>query len=139
MGGRRPPSVSVMLARRGRNGLPRAVAAGKHGGMAKPRPELVDYYADVFAPLGPVEVDRLFGGWRYRIGDRAFAFFVGGALHFRVVGPALRAALEARGSRPFSYAKGSGKVMVTKFMTAPEVDLEDEDALRDWATRVLEA
>jgi DNA transformation protein len=105
--------------------------------MAKPRPELVDYYADVFAPLGAVEVDRLFGGWRYRLNGRAFAFVVGGALHFRV-GEALRAELEARGGKPFSYPKRSGRVMITRFVSAPEADLEDEDALRGWALRVLD-
>jgi DNA transformation protein len=104
--------------------------------MAKPRPELVDYYADVFAPLGAVAVDRLFGGWRYQLEGRAFAFFVGGGLYFRV-GPGLRAELEARGSQPFSYAKRSGRVMITRFVSAPDTDLEDEDALRGWALRVL--
>jgi len=104
--------------------------------MAKPRPELVDYYADVFAPLGAVAVDRLFGGWRYRLDGRAFAFFVGDALHFRV-GEGLRAELEALGSRPFSYAKKGGRVTITRFVSAPEADLEDEDALRGWALRAL--
>ena len=104
---------------------------------ARPRPGLIDYYADVFAPLGPVEVSRLFGGWSFRLDGRAFAFFVGDALYYRVVGPALRAEIEACGSRPFSYPKRSGRVMVTKFMSAPEDDLEDEDALRGWALRVL--
>ena len=87
--------------------------------MPKPHPELVDYYADVFAPLGPVEVGRLFGGWRYAIGGRAFAFLVAGALYYRVTDPALRTALEAGGSRPFSYGKKGGQVTVTKFMSAP--------------------
>ena len=82
----------------------------------------------MFAPLGDVAVDRLFGGWRYQLDGRAFAFFVGGALHFRV-GPQLREVLEARGSRPFSYAKRNGRVMITRFMSAPDDDLEDEDAL----------
>ena len=104
--------------------------------MATSRPEQVDYYADVFAPLGDVAVDRLFGGWRYQLDGRAFAFFVGGALHFRV-GPQLREVLEARGSRPFSYAKRNGRVMITRFMSAPDDDLEDEDALRAWALQVL--
>ena len=106
--------------------------------MAKPRPELVDYYADVFEPLGTVTVDRLFGGWRYQLHGRAFAFFVGDALHFRV-GDGLRAELEAAGGRPFRYAKRSGQVTITRFISVPEAEVEDEDALRGWAMRVLAA
>jgi DNA transformation protein len=104
--------------------------------MAKPRPELADYYADVFAPLGAISVDRLFGGWRYRLDGQAFAFVVGDGLYFRV-GDGLRAELESRGSQPFTYAKRNGRVTITRFVSAPEADLEDEDALRVWAIRVL--
>ena len=104
--------------------------------MASRGPSWSTTDADVFAPLGAVAVDRLFGGWRYRLDGRAFAFFVGDALHFRA-GEGLRAELEALGSRPFSYAKKGGRVTITRFVSAPEADLEDEDALRGWALRAL--
>jgi DNA transformation protein len=104
--------------------------------MPARRPEFVDYLADVFAPLGEIEVTRLFGGWAFKTGGRAFAFVSRSTLYFRP-GPALRPELEAAGSRPFAYGKRTGQVIVTRFMSAPEQDLEDEDALRGWAMRVL--
>jgi DNA transformation protein len=100
------------------------------------RPEFVDYLADVFAPLGTIEVSRLFGGWLFKADGRAFGVVLGGTLYYRP-GPSLRPALEAAGSRPFSYRKRTGQVTISRFMSAPEEDLEDEDALRGWAMRVL--
>jgi DNA transformation protein len=78
----------------------------------------------------------LFGGWAFKNGGRPFAFVIQGTLYYRA-GPALRPALDAAGSRPFAYGKRTGQVIVTRFMSAPEEDLEDEDALRGWAARVL--
>ncbi|MFO1106124.1 MAG: TfoX/Sxy family protein [Amaricoccus sp.] len=105
--------------------------------MAKPRPELVDWLEDVFAPLGPISVGRLFGGWQFKAAGLAFATVIGEVLYFRA-GPDLRAALEAEGSVPFRYAKAAGRtVTVARLMSAPEAAMDDEAALLDWATRAL--
>lgn len=104
--------------------------------MAKPRPELVDWLEDVFAPLGSISVGRLFGGWQFKAGGLAFATVIGEVLYFRA-GPDLRAALEAEGSVPFRYAKAERTVTVARLMSAPEAAMDDEAALLDWAARAL--
>lgn len=106
------------------------------GAMAKPRPAILDYYAELFEPLGAVEARRLFGGWQLLLDGRGFAFVIGDVLYFRTA-PALRAELAARGSQPFGYARKDGREVTTKLMSAPEADVDDPDALRAWAERAL--
>lgn len=104
--------------------------------MARARPEILDYYAELFEPLGAIEARRLFGGWQLLADGRGFAFVIADTLYFRT-DPALRAALEGQGSRPFAYARKDGREITTKLMSAPEVDVDDPDALRSWALRAL--
>lgn len=105
--------------------------------MAKPRPGILDYYAELFEPLGTVEARRLFGGWQLLLGGRGFAFVIDEILYFRT-DPPLRAELEGQGSRPFAYSRKDGREITTKLMSAPESDVDDPDALRAWALRALE-
>ncbi len=104
--------------------------------MARARPEILDYYAELFEPLGAIEARRLFGGWQLLADGRGFAFVIADTLYFRT-DPALRAALEGQGSRPFAYARKDGREITTKLMSAPEADVDDPDALRAWALRAL--
>lgn len=105
-------------------------------GMAKARPEILDYYAELFEPLGAVEARRLFGGWQLLLDGRGFAFVISDVLYFRT-DPPLRSELEGRGSRPFAYSRKDGREISTKLMSAPEADVDDPDALRAWAVRAL--
>lgn len=104
--------------------------------MAKPRPGILDYYADLFEPLGTIDARRLFGGWQLLADGRGFAFVIGETLYFRT-DPALRAALEAQGGHPFAYSRKDGREITTKLTSAPEADVDDADALRAWAVRAL--
>ncbi len=104
--------------------------------MAKSRPAILDYYAELFEPLGDIAVRRLFGGWQLLADGRGFAFVIGDTLYFRT-DPPLRAALEGQGSRPFAYARKDGREIVTKLTSAPDADVDDPDALLAWATRAL--
>jgi DNA transformation protein len=106
--------------------------------MAKPKPEIVDYLEEEFAPLGAVDSARLFGGWQIRSAGRPFAFVIKGTLYFRA-DPALRAEMAAAGSRPFAYAKTGGTVTIGRFMSAPEADMDDPEALLGWARKALAA
>jgi DNA transformation protein and related proteins len=120
---------------------PRAALAGGGNGrqgsaMAKPKPEIVDWLEEVFAPLGAIGAARLFGGWQLKADGRAFAVVLDGTLYF-VAGPGLAAELAAAGGRPFRYAKRGSMVTIGRFLSAPEADMDDEAALVGWGLRAL--
>lgn len=104
--------------------------------MASRRPEIVDWLNEVFAPLGPIALSRLFGGWQFKCHGLAFAVVLNDILYFRA-GPALGAALAAEGAEPFRYAKAGKTVTVGRFMSAPDAAMDDEAALLAWAERAL--
>jgi DNA transformation protein len=104
--------------------------------MARAKPEIVDWLEGVFAPLGAVDARRLFGGWQLAADGRPFAVVLDDALYFRV-DAALRTELEGLGAQPFRYRKQGRTVTIGRFVSAPEADLDDEDALRGWALRAL--
>jgi DNA transformation protein len=116
--------------------LPAAVATGRLGRMAKPKPEIVDWLEDVFAPLGAISAVRLFGGWQLKADGQAFAVVLDGTLYF-VAGPGLAAELAAAGARRFRYAKRGTMVTIGRFLSAPEADMDDEAALVGWGLRAL--
>ena len=96
--------------------------------MAKPKPEIVDWLEEVFAPLGAIDAVRLFGGWQLKADGRAVRGVLDGTLYF-LADAALRAELAAAGARPFRYAKAGGMVTIGRFVSAPEADMDDEAAL----------
>ncbi len=104
--------------------------------MARPKPGILDYYAELFEGLGVIESRRLFGGWQLLADGRGFAFVIAETLYFRT-DPALRAALEAQGGRPFAYARKDGREIVTKLTSAPEAAVDDPDALLAWGAKAL--
>lgn len=104
--------------------------------MTRRKPELLDYYAELFEPLGAVDARRLFGGWQLLLDGRGFAFVIRDTLYFRT-DPPLKAELEERGSRPFAYSRKDGREITTRLMSAPDLDADDPDALRAWAARAL--
>lgn len=106
--------------------------------MAGSRPEIVDWLAEVFAPLGTIDTPRLFGGWQLRADGHPFAVVLGGTLYFRAVGSAADD-LRNTGARPFTYTKAGKTVTVGRFLSAPEDAIDDEDALRSCAIRSLAA
>jgi DNA transformation protein len=63
---------------------------------------------------------------------------LGGTLYFRA-DAALRAEMAAAGSRPFAYAKATRTVTIGRFMSAPEADIDDPEALLAWARKALAA
>jgi DNA transformation protein len=106
--------------------------------MAKPRPALVDHYAEEFSALGEIEVKHFFGGWQFRCGGRQFAAFIRDALYFRA-DDNLRQALQAAGSEPFWYEKQGKRVTVGGYQTVPDSALDDPIDLLFWAEKAIAA
>ncbi|MFG1464624.1 TfoX/Sxy family protein [Xanthobacter sp. DSM 24535] len=95
-----------------------------------------DDIRDVFAPFGPVQVRRMFGGAGIYADDAMFALEAGGELYLKA-DPAFARDLEARGSVPFSY-EAKGKRTIMSYWKVPEAALDDGEDLADLASRALE-
>lgn len=94
-------------------------------------------YEDMFAPWGRVSIKRMFGGLGIYRDGRMFALVAYGTLYFKT-DDETREAFRAAGGRPFRY-EGKGKPIEMSYWTAPESIFEDDDTLRAWAGRAMEA
>jgi DNA transformation protein and related proteins len=100
-----------------------------------------EFTGDLFAPLGPVVVRRMFGGaGLYREG-LMFALVFDGAIFLRV-DEATIPDFAREGSRPFVYtrAKSPGKIgrASLSYWRLPERLYDDPEELAVWAARALE-
>jgi len=97
-----------------------------------------DYIDDLFAPVGPVRVRRMFGGQGIHFGDQMIALVADGVLHMKADAETIPA-FEAAGSRPFTYlAKGRPRV-ITSYWTIPESALDEPEEFRSWAEMAVDA
>ncbi|MEW5422084.1 TfoX/Sxy family protein [Amorphus sp. 3PC139-8] len=89
-----------------------------------------DYLIDLFAPLGPVSVERMFGGQGIRYDGLMIALVMGDDIYLKA-SPETISAYEAAGSTPFSYENGKKRV-VTSYWRLPDAAADDPDAFCEW-------
>lgn len=95
-----------------------------------------DAIADLFAAFGTVAVRRLFGGAGVYADGLMFAIAVRDVLYLKA-DKDFAAALERRGSVPFSYmAKGAQRTL-NGFWSVPEAALDEAEDLAALARRAL--
>jgi DNA transformation protein len=85
-----------------------------------------DDLADLFAPLGPVEVKRMFGGHGIFCDGRMFALESGGDLFIKADGDFAQE-LAALGCAPLGYTARNRQVTLP-YWTLPEAALDDPEA-----------
>ncbi|MHB2165872.1 TfoX/Sxy family protein [Alsobacter sp. R-9] len=85
---------------------------------------------DLFEPVGPVSIRRMFGGFGVFVDGLMVAIEAGGTI-FLKSGPASAARFDALGCEPFSFMR-AGRPMVTSYRRLPEAAFEDPDELRQW-------
>ena len=96
-----------------------------------------DAIRDLFAPLGPVDTRRMFGGHGIYLGGRNFALEIGGEIYIKA-GGAIAGRFREAGSRPFSYAR-NGKVATMGYWTLPDAATDDPEEAARWARLSLAA
>ncbi|HEY1721655.1 MAG TPA: TfoX/Sxy family protein [Magnetospirillaceae bacterium] len=104
----------------------------------RPGAEFAGFVADLFAPLGPVAVIRVFSGHGFKLDGFNFALILRGRLYLRA-DEALAADLKTRGSSPFKYSTSVRNVTVSSYWSVPEEYLDDADQILDWAKRAFMA
>ena len=92
---------------------------------------------DLFAPFGPVEVVRMFGGQGVRIEGLMFALVAGGELYLKT-DAATGELFASDECSPFTFLRGRQRVE-TSYRRPPAACFEDPEILTRYATASLEA
>ncbi|MGD9805345.1 MAG: TfoX/Sxy family protein [Hyphomicrobiaceae bacterium] len=87
---------------------------------------------EMLAPLGPVALKRMFGGYGLFLDGLMFGLVSGDRLYFKT-SEAGRAAFEAEGLGPFTYIKKNAPAVLTSYWQAPERLLDEPDEMVAWA------
>jgi DNA transformation protein and related proteins len=94
--------------------------------------------ADLFAPVGRVNLRRMFGGHGIYLDGLIFALEADGMIWMKT-DEANRADFEVRGARPFVYSRGKVDAQVMSYWSLPESAFDDADELRDLTKSALGA
>jgi len=94
--------------------------------------------ADIFGDFGPIRTRRMFSGTGIYRDDVMFAIEAGGTLYLKTDATS-RPAFEHAGSRPFSYARADGRVVLISLWSLPEEALDDPAVAAQWAERAWQA
>lgn len=100
--------------------------------------DFADFIADILAPLGPVQMSRLFSGHGFKLDGVNFAMLLRSTLFLRV-DEALAADMDQAGAKPFRYSTAKRAVTVASYRGVPEEYLDDADHVLDWARRAVMA
>ena len=92
---------------------------------------------ELFRPLAPVTLKRMFGGTSVYLDGRIIAIEIGGVVYLKADGET-QARFEAEGLKPFTY-EAKGKTMTMRYYNMPDDAYEDPDAFRPWFKLAVEA
>ena len=100
-------------------------------------PDFGEWVREHFAALGPLEIKRMFGGAGVYRNGVIFALLDDGVVWLK--GSDINIpALEAAGSRQFTYPGKDGAVMSLGYWSLPEAAVDDPDEAVDWARGAIE-
>ena len=93
---------------------------------------------ELFAPIGPIRIRRLFGGQGIYADGLIVAIVVGGELMLKVDSTTADEFAEA-GSRRWQYARSGRTPVDMPYFTLPEDAFEDSDSAAHWLGLALGA
>jgi DNA transformation protein len=105
--------------------------------MAKPPDPFHDFVAELFAPMGPVTIKRMFGGAGVYADGVMFALVADDEIYLKV-DDALKSDLEAEGSEPFSFEMKDGKSAQMNYYRIPSDAMDHDQDASDWGRRALD-
>ena len=95
-----------------------------------------DFVQDLFGPLGPVRIRRMFGGAGIYAGEVMFGLIDDETIYLKT-DAGLQAELAAEGSVAWVYSRAPGKWEETSYWRLPEAALDDPDQASAWARKAL--
>ena len=90
------------------------------------------FVAEQLAPLGPIEIKRMFGGASAYLDGKIFALLDDDALYFKV-DEATKAKFEAEGMGPLTYPSKNGPMTMDRYRRCPDRLFDEAEELLDWA------
>ena len=97
-----------------------------------------EFVEELFAPLAPLRIKRMFGGAGVWSGEQIFAILADDVIYLKA-DAGLRAALEAEGGEVFVWTNPkTGKTNEMQYVSLPSAALDDPDQAADWARRALD-
>lgn len=101
-------------------------------------PQYADFLKDLFAPLGPVEIKRMFGGAGVFYSGVMIALAADEELFLKADSVSEPAFIEA-GRDAFVFETSNGRRAVMSFRAMPESCFDDPDELEYWGRMAIEA
>jgi DNA transformation protein len=106
--------------------------------MAKAPDPFHEFVMELFAPMGPVNVRRMFGGAGVFKDGLMFALLSDDVIYLKT-DAALRAVLEAEGCAPFLWTRPSdGKVTDMGYVSLPPDAMDEPDLASDWGRKAFD-
>lgn len=105
--------------------------------MAKPPDPFHEFVLELFAPMAPVSIRRMFGGAGVFKDGLMFALIADDTV-FLKADPALRAELEAEGCAPFVWVRPSdGKQVDLGYVSLPTDAMDEPDLATEWGRKAF--
>jgi len=105
--------------------------------VAKAPDPFHEFVAELFAPMGPVSIRRMFGGAGVFRDGLMFALLGDDTVYLKTDAK-LRSDLEAEGCAPFIWTKPStGEEIDMGYVSLPSSAMDDPDEASAWARRAL--
>lgn len=101
------------------------------------QPPFVEHCSELLAPLGPVRVRRMFGGWGLYVDDLFVALIILDRLYLKV-DAGTRERFASAGCEPFVY-DGAGKQVTVSYWTVPDEAMDSPALMQPWARLALQA
>lgn len=105
--------------------------------MARPPDPFHEFVAELFQPLGHIQIKRMFGGAGVYTHDVMFALLANDLIYLKVDDD-LKASLEDEGSEPFRFEMKEGKIAEMKYFQLPDAAMDDPEEASEWGRRALD-
>lgn len=106
--------------------------------MSKARDPFFDFVEELFAPLGPVRIRKMFGGAGVFADDVMFGLIADEIVHLKT-DEALRADMAAEGCEPFVWTRPTdGKEFDMGYLSLPIDAAEDPEEASRWGRKALD-
>lgn len=101
-----------------------------------PRPEIVDHALELFAPLGSIRTQRMFGGHGFYCDGLFFALVAWDTVYLKADEQS-QADFQRAGSRIFSTTRADGRSFSMGYWSALEEALESPQMMMPWARMAI--